>query len=141
MSSRVDFLVNEVRGLVREGYEDSLIKDPFLQPKNLKKFFVSSFKKIGRGTKVEVVKCETTMPHGWTHGNYTVLKITLPKGKGELNVALNLNAADDEVSGYAKPDSTWGATITVPRKRTAEAFVTSLVNETIDHLKAAMGDS
>jgi hypothetical protein len=116
---------------------DQLVKDKDHLPKKLSQRYVKELKRrIGRGTEIDVVKSETTMPRQWDYGNYTVLKITLPNGKS-LNGAITLNVADNEASGNFTVDYDYGGVIGLGRASTAERAITMMLSDAGDRLKGA----
>jgi len=120
-----------------EAAYDRLVTDKALLPKALSKTYVQLFqKRIGRGTKIAVIKSETTMPHGWDYGNYTVLKITLPNGD-DVNAAISLNIADKETSGNVSVDHAYGGTIGMGRGGTPEKAIQQMMSDAASHLAAS----
>ena len=113
---------------------DQLVTNPAHFPKKLSRFYVQQFKKIGRGTKIEVVKSETTMTRGWDYGNYTVLKITLPNGD-DLNAAITLNVASNEASGNITVDHNYGGVIGLGRGATADQALQQMLSSAVGHLR------
>jgi hypothetical protein len=122
---------------IKKTHYDSLVQDPNLMPKVLAKTYLTAFKQLGKGKKfkVEVIKSETTMPRGWDHGNYTVLKVTVPSGK-EVNVAITLNVKyGEESSGIVMADAEHGSgVIAMCRYDTAQRVVNNLMIDAVPSL-------
>jgi hypothetical protein len=115
------------------GY-DYRVTDPNYLPRPLSTRYVKELKaRIGRGTKIKVLKSETTFPRGWDYGNYTVLEITPPGDTEAIKAALTLNIALDECSAIAVLDRPYG-TIPVPRSSKPEQVLTWLLSEVGDLL-------
>lgn len=113
------------------GTYDPMVRDKTLLPKPLSARYVRDIKKLlGRGTKVDVVKSESTMPRGWDFGNYTVLAIT-PPGRPTVKAAISLLVAEGEdrqAGGNIAMDAPY-PTVTVPRRATADEFIKRLLGE------------
>lgn len=113
---------------------DTLIPNPSLRPKQVAAFLVETLKaRLGRGTRVDVIKGESTMPRGWAFGNYTVVQMTLPQSKKTIRAGISLHVGKDPglATGSAHLDHPYG-TITVPRDRSPYAFLRGLVSEICD---------
>jgi hypothetical protein len=135
MANRLAFL-DAPEVLLGGSHYDTLVKNPAYMPKKLSAYYVKQFKNIGRGTKVQVVKSETTMPRDWDYGNYTVLKITLPNGE-DVNAAIVINIADDEASGNVHVDYNYGGVIGLGRASNPDDAVKRMLSDAIPHLAAA----
>lgn len=118
------------------GTYDFLVEDPSLLPKKLSKTFSDDLKKrIGRGTKIKIVKSETVSPRGtsWDFGNYTVMEITLPNGK-ELRGGITLWVARGEASGNMTVDSDFGGVIGLGRGGNASQAIRMILSDAGHHL-------
>jgi hypothetical protein len=124
--------------LFGSSHYDVLVKNPAYLPKKLSAYYVKQFKNIGKGTKVQVVKSETTMTRGWDYGNYTLLKITLPDGE-DVNAAIVINIADGEASGNVHVDSNYGGVIGLGRASSPDEAVKHMLSDAIPHLSAVWG--
>jgi hypothetical protein len=114
---------------------DYRVTDPNYLPRPLSTRYAKELKtRIGRGTKVRVVKSESTLPRGWDYGNYTVLEITLPGETEPIKAAFTLNIAINECSGIVALDHPYG-TIPVPRSSRPEQVVNWLLSEVGDLLR------
>ena len=118
------------------GY-DYRVTDPNYLPRPLSTRYVNELKsRIGRGTKIKVLKSESTLPRGWDYGNYTILEITRPGETEAIKAAINLHIASDECSGVVVLDHPYG-TIPVPRSSRPEQVILWLLSELGDLLKVS----
>lgn len=110
------------------GY-DYRVTDPNYLPRPLSTRYVKELKsRIGRGTKIKILKSESILSRGWDYGNYTVLEITRPGETEAIKAAITLNIASDECSGVVALDYPYG-TIPVPRSSRPEQVITWLLSE------------
>ena len=120
--------------LVEASPYDRLVTDASLKPKPISSYYKKELvKRIGKGTKIKVVKSETTMPRSWDFGNYTVLEIT-PPGAKKVRAAFTLNVASDEASGSVAMDAPYGV-IPGQRSKDPKKVMQSMVSDVGSHLK------
>lgn len=118
-----------------EGVYDRAVTNPEHKPKKLAARLKKELTKgIGKGTKIEVVKAEATMPRGWDYGFHGILKITLPGGDS-LKAAVTLHSAKEEASGNAHLDAKYGGVVSNPRGRDLDKVLSTMIGDVSRHLK------
>jgi hypothetical protein len=106
----------------------NIIDNPSHKPKKVAAELKKGLKKVG---KVTTKKMEEFMPRGWDYGVYITFDVNREKGK--VGGAMQINFADDEVSGNVTLDAPKGV-VSVARAGNYEKVIKKLVSDTYSAL-------
>lgn len=118
-------------------HADALVKDPALLPNEISQHYVKELERqIGDGTKVTVMKSQTTTTRGWDYGNYTLLQIA--HGDKSARAAFTVHVASNESSGNVSADAPLGV-VAVYRASKPDQVVWNLISETASSMRGFFG--